>query len=259
MRSVLCVRTAFVMLLFLSAAAGQSPQPREASLWVGSATVSVVKGEAQFHSPQGVGLLSQPGLSLSAESTIETGKGSVVLNLQDGSQVLVKPHSRVTLKSPNQGKGYFLELILGKIMAQVQKRLGNSPSFRMGTPTAVITVRGTRFTVEVTKKSKTIVDVFEGLVAVTGITEGGNPVLVQPGFWTEIASSHLPLEPQEVARPAYRMERESDGGGEGDTPFGGWQGINGEDGRDSAQPGSSESGSDKTNKSPKPKDPRDPG
>ena len=91
MRSVLCVRTAFVMLLFLSAAAGQSPQPREASLWVGSATVSVVKGEAQFHSPQGVGLLSQPGLSLSAESTIETGKGSVVLNLQDGSQVLVKP------------------------------------------------------------------------------------------------------------------------------------------------------------------------
>ncbi len=246
MKGVSQIRTVFVMLLFFSAASGQSPQPREASLSVGSATVSEVKGEAQFHTPQGMGMVSQRGLFLTAESTIETGKGSVLLSLQDGSQVLVKPHSRVVLKSPIQGKGYFLELILGKIMAQVQKRLGNSPSFRMGTPTAVITVRGTRFAVEVTKKNKTIVNVFDGLVAVTGVNEFEHPVLLPPGFWTEVAINHVPREPRED-QSFVRRDREPAGDGSGeDSAFGAWRGAERE-GRGS-QSGDQQ---DKTSKSPK--------
>ncbi len=245
MKSFSCFRTVFVMLLFLSMAAGQNPQPREASLSVGSATVSEVKGEALFHDPQGMGLVSQRGLFLTAESTIETGKGSVVLSLQDGSQVLVKPHSRVVLKSPTQGKGYFLELILGKIMAQVQKRFGNAPSFRMGTPTAVITVRGTRFAVEVTKKNKTVVDVFEGLVAVTGVSDYDHPVLVQPGFWTEVAINHAPREPRED-QGYYRLEREPGAEGGGDTPIGAWRGAE-QEGHGSL-PGEQQDKTDKTGK-----------
>ena len=67
----------------------------------------------------------------------------------------------------------------GKILAQVQKRFGNAPSFRMGTPTAVITVRGTRFEVEVNKKNKTVVDVYEGVVAVDmqEIVQSMNPTM----------------------------------------------------------------------------------
>ncbi len=251
MKSVPCIRTVFVMLLFLSVAAGQNPQPREASLWIGSATVSEMKGEVQFHSPQGVVLVSQRGLSLAAESTIETGKGSVLLSLQDGSQVLVKPHSRVILKSPAQGKGYFLELILGKIMAQVQKRLGNSPSFRMGTPTAVITVRGTRFAVEVNNKSKTTVDVFEGLVAVTGVNEYEAPVMLQPGFWTEVAVNHSPQDPRETPY-AVRRDREPGAEGSEDNSFGSWRG--GQEDHGTSQPGDQP---DKTSKSPS--ESKDPG
>src|SRR5207302_272355 len=66
-------------------------------------------------------------------------------------------------------KGFSLELLIGKVVNKIEKRLGSTPSFRMGTPTAVITVRGTRFSVEVTKKQRTEVEVFEDLVEVEGI------------------------------------------------------------------------------------------
>jgi len=171
-----------------------------ASLPVGSAVVSEVKGEVLITSPQGAPVVVQRGLTVSSESRIETAKGTVLLELQDGSQVLIKGHSNVVLKAPNEGKGYSLELFIGKIMAKVQKRLGGAPSFRMGTPSAVITVRGTRFGVEVNKKNKTYVDVYEGLVEVAGLMEGSRPILIRPGFFTGVTPEHGPDDPREMNR-----------------------------------------------------------
>jgi ferric-dicitrate binding protein FerR (iron transport regulator) len=179
-------------ILVLAGANGQTPAPT--TLPVGSATIADLKGEVQIHSPQGDSVAAQRGVALAAESKIDTAKGSVLLNLEDGSQVLVKSNSHVVLKAPNQGKGYWLELLLGKINAKVQKRFGNSPSFRMGTPTAVITVRGTRFAVEVDKKERTQVEVFEGLVEVAGFFHGA-PVMVRPGFSTGVEHNHAPEPP----------------------------------------------------------------
>src|SRR5512135_1695153 len=188
MRRIRGLKVGLVMLTMLSLAAAQNPQSREVSLFVGSAVLADLKGDISLRAPDGSRVSAERGLTLPPQSVIETGKGSLLLNLQDGSQVLVKPHSRVLLKSPNEGKGYYLELLLGKILAQVQKRFGNAPSFRMGTPTAVITVRGTRFEVEVNKKNKTVVDVYEGVVAVAGFGSEESPVLLYPGFWTEIGT-----------------------------------------------------------------------
>jgi hypothetical protein len=136
---------------------------------------------------------------LDPESTIETGKGSILLRMDDGSQALVNSHSRVVLKSPEVGLGLYLELIIGKLMAKVQKRIGEPPPFRIGTPSAVITVRGTRFEVEVTKKKRTYVRVFEGVVEVQGLITGGHSVMIQPGFLTRV---DLDGEPQ----PQKRMQ-----------------------------------------------------
>jgi hypothetical protein len=179
-------------ILVLAGANGQTPAPT--TLPVGSATIADLKGEVQIHSPQGDAVTAQRGAALAAESKIDTAKGSVLLNLEDGSQVLVKSNSHVILKAPNQGNGYWLELLLGKINAKVRKRFGNSPSFRMGTPTAVITVRGTRFAVEVDKKERTQVEVFEGLVEVAGFFHGA-PVMVRPGFSTGVEHNHAPEPP----------------------------------------------------------------
>ena len=179
-------------ILVLAGANGQTPGPT--TLPVGSATIADLKGDVQIHSPQGEAVNAQRGAALTAESKIDTAKGSILLNLEDGSQVLVKSNSHVVLKAPTQGKGYWLELLLGKINAKVQKRLGNAPSFRMGTPTAVITVRGTRFSVEVDKKERTQVEVFEGLVEVAGFFQGA-PVMVRPGFSTGVEHNRAPEAP----------------------------------------------------------------
>jgi len=184
--------TALMVAFVIAGAIGQNPEPT--ALSVGSATIAELKGEVAFHSPQGDVVTAQRGTQLAPESKIDAVKGSVLLDLQDGSQVLVKSNSHVVLKAPDQGKGYWLELLLGKINAKIQKRLGNAPSFRMGTPTAVITVRGTRFSVEVGKKQKTSVEVYEGLVEVGGFGQGP-PVMLRPGFSTGVEQDRNPEPP----------------------------------------------------------------
>jgi len=216
MKTSQCIRIASLLALSLPVIA-QNAQPEQTSLPFGSAVVSEVKGEVVFTSPQGTPVVAQRGVTLVAESRIETTKGNVLLELQDGSQVLIKGHSNVLLKAPNQGKGYWLELFIGKIMAKVQKRLGGAPSFRMGTPSAVITVRGTRFSVEVNKKLKTFVDVYEGLVEVAGLLEGSRPVLIKPGFFTGVAPDRGADDPREMS-PGEGTGRE--GGREGEGPGG---------------------------------------
>ena len=191
--------TALVVQVVLCTAAGQDAKPTEpTALPVGSATITEIKGEVILHGPQGEVLSAQRGQVLAADSTIETQKGNLLLELQDGSQVLVKPNSRVVLRDPNQGKGFYFELLIGKVVNKIQKRLGNTPSFRMGTPTAVVTVRGTRFEVEVTKRPRTYVVVYEGLVEVGGFVEGIPPVLVRPGFMTNIDRNREPTHPREI-------------------------------------------------------------
>jgi hypothetical protein len=215
MKSLGHIRTGLTLLVVLSFAVGQTPQPQPATLPIGSATIAEVKGDVSIRSPQGAALGSQRGSILAAETTIETVKGSVLLDLQDGSQVLVKAHSQVVLKAPDQGKGYYLELLFGKIMNKVQKRLQNAPSFRMGTPTAVITVRGTRFSVEVNKKQKTIVEVFEGLVEVQGLQVPGPPVLLRPGYETGVDRDRAPEQPRQSDEgPGSAFEREGNGPGQ---------------------------------------------
>jgi hypothetical protein len=206
------VRIALLTMVVVVLAAAQTTAPQPTTLSVGSAEITDFKGTVTLHSQQGEVLNAQRGLILTPDSTIETAKGSVLLILQDGSQVLVKSHSNVVLRNPIEKKGYFLELLIGNILAKVQKRLGSNPSFRMGTPTAVITVRGTRFSVEVNKR-KTIVQVFEGLVEVAGVVEGTPHVLIQPGFWTQVENDRAPQSPREL-NPGQSPD---DGGGEGNS------------------------------------------
>lgn len=193
-----CIRIALFTVMVVGLAAAQTTSPQPTTLSAGSAQITDFKGAVVLHSPQGQTLAAQRGLVLLPDSVIETAKGSVLLILQDGSQVLVKGHSNVVLKNPSEGKGNFLELLIGNILAKVQKRLGSNPSFRMGTPTAVITVRGTRFAVEVNNKRRTTVEVYEGIVDVAGVMEGAPHVLIQPGFWTQIDEGRAPQQPRQL-------------------------------------------------------------
>ncbi len=209
--------TVLVLTFVFCTTAGQQLQsPQTTSLPAGSATISQMKGEVVLHGPQGDTLTGSHGLVLSAGSTIETAKGSVLLELQDGSQVLVKPHSRVVLRSPDQANGFSFELLIGKVLNKITKRLGNTPSFRMGTPTAVITVRGTRFEVEVNKKLRTSVVVYDGLVEVQGFMAGAPPVFVRPGFVTDVERDRAPSQPRQCLESGEGEGRKGEGMDRGD-------------------------------------------
>ncbi len=188
------VALALLLAVLVGMPAAQEPQP--ATLTAGSATVDEIKGEVTVQPPSGTAAAPQRGQVVVPESVIETKKGSVVLHLEDGSQVLVQKNSRVVLKAPQSALGHFFDLLLGKILAKVQKRTNNAPSFRMGTPTAVITVRGTKFTVEVNKDKKTYVEVYEGLVEVMSTNAPAAPVLLGPGFHTQVRLDHAPDRPE---------------------------------------------------------------
>jgi ferric-dicitrate binding protein FerR (iron transport regulator) len=208
MKTARVVHLLFLLFALTGLAIAQSAHSEPVTLLSGSAIIADLKGKVMLRAAQGASLPAQRGQVLPAESSIETAKGSLLLSLPDGSQVLVKPHSRVVLKAPEQSQGNFLQLFLGNILARIQKRVGNAPSFRMGTPTAVITVRGTRFSVEVTKKSKTIVEVYEGLVEVVGLATPNRPILIRPGFYSQVENDRPPQRPREMRG----------GEGEGESP-----------------------------------------
>jgi hypothetical protein len=190
----------FLTLLLVSLTAAAQQLPREVSLPIGSATVGEVKGIVKVLSPQGSPVRFERGQLLQSGSVIETAKGSIVLNLQDGSQILVRANSRVVLQSPPESAGQYLQLMLGKVWARVQKRFANAPSFRMGTPSAVITVRGTEFTVELTKKNETFVYVTEGIVEVAQRGAEDHSVLLYPGYFTRVQPNQPPDPPRQHIR-----------------------------------------------------------
>lgn len=192
------LQMALAIAFVLPLAGLQNPEPQPVTLPSGSALVAEVKGTVSVTPPQGSPTAAQRGMMLPAETSIESAKGSVVLMLADGSQILVKSKTRVVLKSPDGGNGHFLQMFLGEILANIKKRLGETPPFRLGTPSAVITVRGTRFTVRVDKKGRTTVQVYEGVVEVEGLGEKARSVTVQPGFETEVEPGRQPRIPQEI-------------------------------------------------------------
>ncbi len=201
--------TVVILLALLLGAAGQDKTPAPTPL-AGSATIDEIKGEVTVHPPQTAPLPAQRGQTLAPETVIETHNGSALLHLEDGSEVLVKKNSRVVLKAPNQGSGNFFELLLGKIVAKVQKRINNAPSFRMGTPTAVVTVRGTKFEVDVDKKGQTYVMVFEGVVEVAALSAPQSPVLLRPGYRTRVSPGAMPEPPESLLNdPLYRRPGEN--------------------------------------------------
>lgn len=199
----------WIFFLMWTSTWGQAPTPQPAALPVGNVTIAAVKGAVTFKTAAGADIPANSGQSLAPGTVIETAKGSAVLNLQDGSQIQVKQNSRVVVQDPLQEKRFSVEMFVGKLLAKIKKKVGAAPAFRMGTPTAVITVRGTEFSVEVNKKGRTEVQVYEGVVEVRGLAPSSPAVLIRPGFSTDIDVNRAPDVPREFG-PAIPQQRTDD-------------------------------------------------
>jgi len=176
-----------------SSSPGQSPSSFAP---FAGAVISEWKGSVQVQLPGGAAGRPMRGQNLPEGTAVDTQDGRLVLVLRaDESEIVVQPHTRLILLAPQPGDWDALQIILGKVRAYIRKRTGGAPPFQMGTPSAVIAVRGTRFDVEVNANGVSEIDVFEGLVEVGSTTLQGVSVLVSPGMSTRVGVGTAPETP----------------------------------------------------------------
>jgi hypothetical protein len=208
--------THFCLLFFLAAAgiaAAQEQQPSSAptTAAIAGATIAEWKGNIRLSLPGQLPSHPLRGEQLPPGTILDTGSGKLLLRLSDGSEVMVRAHTRLQVQQPSLTDPSYFQLLLGRIRALINKRTGGAVPFELGTPSAVIAVRGTQFEVEVNSRNVTEVDVVEGLVEVYGRNAAGGSVLLEPGFSTRVGLDSGPEQPAptneirpEVERPERR-------------------------------------------------------
>jgi ferric-dicitrate binding protein FerR (iron transport regulator) len=142
--------------------------------------VSVVRGGQIALFQRGTPGVKADATRVNAKEEIVTGAdGHAVFRIADGSTFEVFPNSRVIFQS-KWTLEEMLELVLGRIRVQIEHR--NGPNHKkVETPTAVISVRGTIFDVEVQDADgTTYVGVEEGQVQVEHALLRGTPKILNP-------------------------------------------------------------------------------
>jgi hypothetical protein len=187
-RSLLATLT--VVLLLAYPTAPQSPDP-------GAGLVESIHGNEVMQRTGGQlrPLRKKDPVSVGAE--IVTGKDSrVTIRRADGSKVEILPDSRVVFRDPSEGLTEFLHLFLGRVKLRIEKLSGRPNEHQMTTPTALIAVRGTRFSVRVDENEATSVAVEEGVVSVRNRALAGEEILLRRGERTRVRQGVAPEPPQ---------------------------------------------------------------
>lgn len=122
------------------------------------------------------------------QQTVITGPdGSAIFQMMDGSTVEVFPNSRFVFHESPGDWEELLRLYLGKVRVEIQKLGGRPNHNKVRTETAVISVRGTIFDVEVRDdEGTTMVLVEEGQVDVKHQIQPGPPKILNKGDWVEV-------------------------------------------------------------------------
>ena len=124
------------------------------------------------------------GFLLNPGDRVDTRNGGrVVIDLSDGSIVVVEPQSTVVFEDFRQAQSLreLFEITLGKVRVKINHFGGRPNPYRMNSPTASIAVRGTEFSIEVRADGSTEVMVYEGAVQVTKLSDPNQTVLVEAG------------------------------------------------------------------------------
>src|SRR6266851_1087461 len=211
------VRSTFFCVAFFWIAAGmaaaqeQQPVSSPATAAIGGATIAEWKGNIRLNLPGQSPSNPLRGEQLPPGTILDTGSGRLLLRLSDGSEVLVRAHTRLQLQQPSLTDPSYFQLLLGRIRALINKRTGGAVPFELGTPSAVIAVRGTQFDVEVNPRNVTEVDVVDGLVEVYARNAIGGSVLLEPGFSTRVGMDSSPEQPEPTNEMRPEVERPEPG------------------------------------------------
>jgi hypothetical protein len=189
----------------------QQPISTPATAPIAGATIAEWKGNIRLSLPGQLPSNPLRGEQLPPGTILDTGSGRLLLRLSDGSEVIVRAHTRLQVQQPSLTDPSYFQLLLGRIRAFINKRTGGAVPFELGTPTAVIAVRGTQFDVEVNPRNVTEVDVVDGLVEVYGRNVNGGSVLLEPGFSTRVGMDSGPEQPEPTNEMRPEVERPEPG------------------------------------------------
>lgn len=138
------------------------------------------------------------GAELKTGDTVITGEAAtVIIELEDGSRLKLRQHSRLVLESAGEDTSVYLAL--GGVFAKIKKLTG-SRRFKVRTHAAVAAVRGTEFFTAYGRKTRkghdTWACVNEGSIEVTSAKEKG-AVTVKQGEGILIKNGSGLTKPQE--------------------------------------------------------------
>jgi len=122
-----------------------------------TATITSLKGNVEVMSPNEPWKTATAGMVLNQSSVIRTKMNSqATVNLDGGdtATVIVKESSQLMLADLAQNKAEgsqktMLDLALGQILIKAKKIHSDKTSFEVKTPTSIVAVRGTTFSVAV--------------------------------------------------------------------------------------------------------------
>ncbi|MGC2695439.1 MAG: FecR family protein [Candidatus Angelobacter sp.] len=204
--------------LYCACAAAQEKSPAAVNVPYAGATISDFKGKISIQLPAQAFTAPVRGEVLPPETAVNTDDGRMLLRLSDGSDILVRPHTKLVLKQPETSGWKYFQILIGRVRTSIQKHLGWTPAFQIGTPSAVISVRGTKFDVEVDRRGFTEVDVDEGVVELEGISGRSESVMITAGFSSRVGRETGPETPRptrdlrpQLDRPGRKDDRGSDG------------------------------------------------
>ena len=140
----------------------------------GKATIS--QG-GQNSSRLSAGSIITPGMEIDTSAG-----GRVVVDLTDGSQVVILPGSRIVFADFRNATSLreLLQILAGRVRITINHLKGQPNPYRVKSPTASIAVRGTRFDVIVGPQGETRVLVLEGEVEVATLQNPSKRLLAVP-------------------------------------------------------------------------------
>ena len=152
---------------------------------------------------QGAWISLKLGDSVSQKSNLKTGPDSaLIITFEDGSSFFLRSDTEMGIMKARWiiDAGLLRELYLGagRVLTRVKEATGEIPRFKIHTPSAIASVRGTEFWVAVDETQKTYVAVLESVVSVNA---GNKSVDVARGEGTVVKKGEAPLPPKKLLGP----------------------------------------------------------
>jgi len=195
------------ILWMVVAVIGALPSTAKAQIGAETARIATLTGRVSVERAGGELWALMPGQTLTAGQVVVTGPdGYAELELSDHSQIEVFPNSRLIFQANRFNWRDLLDLYLGKIRLNIQHLSNEDAPYRVTTPTAVISIRGTALDVDVASPEETVVRVETGSVRVRHRLLPGKEVIVESGQ-SVLVVADTPLAAAKFAVPILAIGR----------------------------------------------------